>query len=312
MGVFSLATAILVLLVATGNEGPVAYINSVNQYPTAGRFLSYFVPIGILAIAVSVLIDELWARQEIRKTFNWMSLLDEVTIGVMLMASYGRDYHFDFSSQGGTMSVPVTINTALAMFVAAMIVAAALLEALRRPAPAEQYVAAEDTSALEAELARRNESGERISYFEGQNPAYLTVLVVVICCALVFGAVMSWRAAMPWACLLLLVAAGAITLLYGGIRVSVTSTLLDVRLGMLGIRLLTLPTAEIREVSVNGGAVAHDRGEAARSSKRETRALSLSGSTGVRIATTLGKQYLIGSDHPERLAAVLRAVTAKG
>jgi hypothetical protein len=135
------------------------------------------------------------------------------------------------------------------------------------------------------------------------------VLVVAACVVLVFGAVMSWRAGMPWVVLLLVVAAGAISLLYGGMRVSVTSYLLDVRLGMLGIRLLTLPTAEITEVAVSSAP--DPDGAESSETKRDVRGLSLSGSRGVRVATVLGKHYLIGSDRPERLAAVLRVVTAE-
>jgi hypothetical protein len=296
------------VLLAAGSEGPVAYVNSVNQYPGLKEFLSHFAPIGILAVGVSVLIDELWARQEARKSFNWMSLLDEAAIGFMLMLSYGREYEF-FTNEVGVFTHRVGINATLVFFIAAMIAAALALELLRRPAEREAYVASDDACAFESELQRRASSGQRISYFEGQNPGHLTVLVVVACAALIFAAVISWRAEMPWVSLLSVVAAGTFTLLCGGVRVSVTSTLLDVRLGMLGIRLLTLPTAEIGDVAVNG---APQQAEAeAADAKHEIRAFSLSGNRGVLVVTALGSRYLIGSDRPERLAAVLRAVTAK-
>jgi hypothetical protein len=308
VGVLLVTTEWTALLIVFGAEGPSAYVNHVNQYPTLGQFVSYFAPIGILVIGISVLIDELWARQEIRKTFNWMSLLDEVAIGVML--GYGKAHYFFPSTVAlGTLRHTVGINGPGATLVAVMIAAAALLEAFRRPAPREKHVIAE-TGALEAELTRRAESGERIAYFESQNPAHVTVLVIVVGALLIFAAVMSWRATMPWVALLLLLTAGATALVYGGMRVSVTSTLLDVRLGMLGIRLLTLPTAEINEVSVGGAAGVQDLGDRGRQN-REVRAFSLSGPKGVGITTALGRKYLIGSDHPERLAAVLRAVMAK-
>jgi hypothetical protein len=308
VGMFCGTIALSVMLLAAGREGPVAYVNSVNQYPSLKEFLSYFAPIGILVIGVSVLIDELWARQEVRRSFNWMSLLDEAAIGFMLMLSYGREYEF-YNNEVGVFTHRVGINTTLVFFIAVMIAAALALELLRPPAEREAYVASDDAGAFESELQRRASSGQRISYFEGQNPGHLTVLVVVACAALVFAAVISWRAEMPWVSLLSVVAAGTSTLLYGGVRVSVTSTLLDVRLGMLGIRLLTLPTAEIGGVAVNGAA---EQGKAeAAEAKREIGAFSLSGNRGVRIVTVVGRQYLIGSDRPERLAAVLRAVTAE-
>jgi hypothetical protein len=302
--VYGAAAAFAALVRAMGGpEEPIAYLNNVNQYPTFGHFLSFFGPIGVLAIAASVLLDELWTRQEVRKTYNWISLLDEVVIGLLLLAAYGKVHHFSFA--GDTLRHTVTFNRALGVLVAVMLAAAVLLELLRRPAPRQQYAVSEDTSALEAELARRTESGERISYFEGQNPASVTLLVALICAASVFGAVLSWRASLPWVSLLLLVIAGVAILAYGGTRVTVTSTLLEVRLGTLGIRLLVLPTAEVKEVAVYPDGGAEGAGE------RELKTLALSGRRGVAVGTISGRRYLIGSDRPERLAVVLRAVTAR-
>ncbi len=300
-GVYLATVAFATLVRAIGGpEQPIAYVNSVNQYPTFGHFLSSFGPVGILAIGASVMLDELWARQEIRKAYNWISLLDEVVIGLLLMVAYGKVHHIDYPG-GNTLQHTVTFNWTLGALVAAMVVAAALLELFRRPAPREQYAVSEDTSALEAELVRRTGSGERISYFEGQNPASLTVLVAMVCTVSVLGAILSWRASLPWVSLLLLVIAGTAVLGYGGTRVTVTSTLLDVRLGMLGIRLLILPTAEVKEVSVYPGEGAEG----------ELKSLSFGGRRGVAVGTVSGRRYLIGSDRPERLAVVLRAVMAR-
>jgi len=304
-GTVGLATCVLAL----GGDAPVAYINSVNQYPTFGEFLSYFAPLGILWLGLSMLIDELWARQEIRKSFNWMSLLDEAVLGFMLILAYGKDYQFH-PGPHGTLPATVALNYPIARVVAAMLAAAVLLELFRRPAPREPYVAAEGTGLLEAELAKRAASGERIAYFEGQNPAYVTILVVVVCASLVFGAAVSWRST-PWVAFLLLLAAGAVTLVCGGLRVSVTSTLLEVRLGMLGIRLLTLPTAEISEAAIHDFAPLKDFGGYGLRANREMMAFFFAGNRGVKITTVQGKRYLVGSDHPERLAAVLRAVTGQ-
>jgi len=294
LAVFCMTISFVLLIAATSRDDPRCYF-------TMRQFISYFGPVGIMVIGISVLIDELWGRQEVRKTFNWMSLFDEVSIGVMLVP-LGREFQ----------SYAPQISATLLRCAIAMICTALLLELFRRPTPRDRYVVAEDTSALEAELARRTESGERISYFEGQNPAYLTVLVAAVGVALVFGAVMSWRAAMPWVSLLLLVFAGALALLYGGIRVSVTSTLLEVRLGMLGIRLLTLPTADISQVSVYGSAAIQDVGGRAGRGSRELTVFCLGNRRGVEVATAPGKRYLIGSDRPERLAAVIAAARGAG
>ena len=39
--------------------------------------------ISILYIILSIVLDEAWARQEKRKTFNWVSLFDDVTIAAL-------------------------------------------------------------------------------------------------------------------------------------------------------------------------------------------------------------------------------------
>ena len=39
--------------------------------------------ISILYIILSIILDEAWARQEKRKTFNWVSLFDDVTVAAL-------------------------------------------------------------------------------------------------------------------------------------------------------------------------------------------------------------------------------------
>ena len=41
---------------------------------------------------------------------------------------------------------------------------------------------------------------------------------------------------------------------------------------------------------------------------REMKAYFLTGNMGVKLTLSDGKRYLIGSDHPERLAAVIKAL----
>ena len=42
--------------------------------------------ISIFFLALSVVLDELWVRQEKKKYFNWVSLLDEIIIGAMMIS----------------------------------------------------------------------------------------------------------------------------------------------------------------------------------------------------------------------------------
>ena len=268
--------------------------------PGPWQFLGNLVGVSLLLIGLSIFLDELWARQETRKTFNWMSLLDEAVVGLVVcgaLASLDRDAH---RGAGGP-------SMARLLIVAAPVVIALILELARPYVPREDLVQVEDTSALEAELTRRKAAGERIAYWEAQNPAWMTALIVAVAALLAFGAVMSYRQA-PWLSFLLLVLGAGLFLIYGGLRVSVTEGLVEVRLGMLGIRLLTMPTGEIAEVGVHTFAPLKDFGGYGIRGNREMKAYFVRGNRGVLLTSASGEKYLVGSDHPERLATVLRVV----
>ena len=44
--------------------------------------------VSLVAIAVSIAVDEFWARQEKRKRFNWASLIDEVFLGFLTAMTF--------------------------------------------------------------------------------------------------------------------------------------------------------------------------------------------------------------------------------
>jgi len=286
--------------IMTASGGLVYYVNNVNVVPGPWRFLGNLVGISVLLIGASIFIDELWARQETRKTFNWMSLFDETAVGIVVVASFASLNRAAHGSAGWAQIAGLLV-------IGCPVVVGIILELARPYVPREDLVQVEDTSALEAELTRRQAAGERITYWEAQNPAWMTALIVVTAAALAFGAATSYRQA-PWLSFLLLVLGAGLFLIYGGLRVSVTEGLVEVRLGMLGIRLLTMPTNEIAEVSVHTFAPLKDFGGYGIRGNREMKAYFFRGNRGVLLRSTRGKKYLVGSDRPERLATVLRVV----
>jgi len=66
-----------------------------NRWGSPWELFAVFVGLGLLYLGISILVDELWARQETRKTFNWLSLFDEAIIAIFAatIAGYGDFRH---------------------------------------------------------------------------------------------------------------------------------------------------------------------------------------------------------------------------
>ncbi len=96
-------------------------------------------------------------------------------------------------------------------------------------------------------------------------------------------------------------------LCYGGLRVSVTSERVEVRLGMIGLRLLRVPSSELAASEVRAFSPLGEFGGWGIRYNGRMWAFYWRGTRGVELRTKAGKQYLIGSDHPERLAAAITA-----
>ncbi len=60
-----------------------------NAYGSPWFVFALVIGISILFIGISVLVDELWARQEKTKMFNWFSLLDDIVVGTMVGITLG-------------------------------------------------------------------------------------------------------------------------------------------------------------------------------------------------------------------------------
>lgn len=273
-----------------------------DHYGSPWQVLIGVIGLSVLYIAISVLIDELWARQENRKSFNWISFLDEVTVGALsgLALSYLK-----MLSKGGH-SMPARFEYMLTMAGLAA-VGAFVVETQRPYMPHEQHILQEDPAAIEKEIAERREAGTAMVYLESQNPAYNTVLVALTTLAMACGAAASW-VNVPLVSAVMMVLAIVFLIPYGGLRVMVTPNRLLVHMGIVGVPLLDLDTANIASVEVIDFAPLRDFGGYGIRFGRGMKAYFFRGTRGVVVTATSGKKYLIGSDQPEKLAAVLRAV----
>ena len=80
-------------------------------------------------------------------------------------------------------------------------------------------------------------------------------------------------------------------------------------MGLLGIRLLRMKTSDIASADLHNFSPLRDFGGYGIRFNKEMKAYFLNGERGVKITTRAGKKYLVGSDHPERLAAVINTVS---
>ncbi len=255
-------------------------------------------------LILSVWLDELWARQEKKKTFNWMSLFDEFAIGSMcgvqiayvdMLASPLKVFPFPWVE----MVAACGLGTGLAV----------VLEFMRPYRHYEKKLAVEDASQVAEEITSIIQAGQPVSYWESQNPPYAGALAVIVPLIMIIAAVFTWTA-LPWLAVILALIALAMISTYGGFRTHVTRDEVTLRLGLLGIKILQIKMADITGVELHSFSPLQDFGGYGIRFNREMQAYYLQGDRGVKITTRDGKKYLIGSDHPQNLAAVIDSVRA--
>ena len=60
-----------------------------DNYGSPWFAFSLTAAISVLFISISIFLDELWARQETAKSFNWLSIFDDVVVGLMAGVNIG-------------------------------------------------------------------------------------------------------------------------------------------------------------------------------------------------------------------------------
>jgi hypothetical protein len=286
-------------------EAPVHYNwNGIpDNYGSPWLSIGLVLGLSVLFLVISGIIDEAWARNERKKTFNWLCLFDEIVVGLLVGINAG--YLDSLQSGSGAFSFPGTYVATLA---GGAIILAVILELVRPFRPSADRLTVEDTSGLAAELTARLKDNQPFLYWESQNPVYFNLLSIVLPILLLAGAILSWSS-VPWVSLMLLALSIIFFLFYGGMRTVVVSQEITVRFGLPGLKVLKLKTEEIDRAEVIQFAPLGDFGGYGIRFNGKITAYYLRGSRGVKITTRQGKQYLIGSDHPEQLLTVIKAIT---
>jgi hypothetical protein len=261
--------------------------------------------LSLFYLVLSIALDEIWARQEKAKTFNWLSLFDDIVVGLLVGMSLGNIaflksgaslFHFPWVYFG--LTAGITTLTAI------------LLEQARPFRAGPQQAASQDITSIEREYEKRAKENKPFIYWESQNPLYVTLLTIILPLILLAGAVINWFS-QPWASLLLLVVGLLLIIPYGGLRTVITQHDITVRFGLPGIRVLRLKITDIANLEVKEFAPLRDFGGYGIRFNGRTTAYYMRGNRGVKLVLANGKEYLIGSDHAEQLLAIIRVMVGK-
>jgi len=183
------------------------------------------------------------------------------------------------------------------------------LETLRPFSPPPNVIVEPKADAFARSLDERIVRGERVVYWDVQNPAYVTWLSLGL--PLLFwvsgGLIYALE---PWASVLLASLGLLFVQFYGGQRTRVTNDTVTIRYGLAGIRVFRCTTASIVGVSIRSFAALQEFGGYGIRLSGSTMGYFLAGSRGVRIERSGRRDVLIGSRQPERLAEAVRAVSS--
>jgi len=260
--------------------------------------------LGILVIfmIVSIIIDEVWVRNERKKSFNWFCLMDELFGGFMAGIYIG---HIQYIKAG---DVNFTFPWGMIGIVAgSAIVLAIILELMRPFQPKPTAIPFSDTKVMEKELEQRIKGNTKFIYWSSQNPFWVSLLSIVLPFIMVTGAIILGFT-LWWAGLILGISGASMIMMYGGLRVSVTKEAITVSFGMLGSKVLTLKTSEITSMELKEFSPIADFGGYGIRFNGKVTAYYLRGSRGIEFTLLNGKKYLIGSDRPEEFYAVVQAM----
>ncbi len=260
----------------------------------------------VLVIGIAVSSAEQWVRKETKKSFHLWSLFDDLFVG--FMAGIGIAYVKAITSGGDTFRFPW--QTVL-LVAGATTVIAAMLEFIRPFRPFEgriEMAAHADKSVLAEEVREKLSREGAVAYFETQNPMWNRALSVILPVFAAGQATVDYSQTGELNFVPLIVAAVIVVLLFGGMRTIVTRNDVTVRFGTPGIRALHVSMNEIRDVTLRPFFPLGDFHGYGIRYNGQMKGVFLRGGIGVEITTRQGRHYLIGSDNPERLAAVVTTI----
>jgi len=261
--------------------------------------------LGFFFIGLTVLLDELWARQETRKRFNALSLLDEFVLSLMvgiqssLLVAATNEPSFYRISWG---MIALTVGGAVLLGV---------LAELKRPFRASAVRPVVDdnhsTEAFRKHLIERVKGGETVVFWDVQNPRYVAWLSIGVPLVLWASSGFLIRESV-WPAIMNGVIGLLLLFYYGGQRTRVNRAGITIRYGLTGIRIFCCRFDEIADIRIRSFAPLAEFGGYGIRARRGTTAYFLAGGEGVQLNLLNRRSALIGSSNPERLASAIEVV----
>ena len=140
-------------------------------------WLAFGITLGVSLLfgILSIMFDETWARSEKRKSFNWISLFDEIMVGILV----GIDLGYLSALESGATNFKLPLADIL-ITLGIAVVLAVILEFLRPFRPNPQTLPTEDVSQLEKEIQMRLRDNRSFIYWQSQNPGWLRILTILL------------------------------------------------------------------------------------------------------------------------------------
>lgn len=241
-----------------------------------------------LYMVMSVFFDESWAKNEQpQKSFNWMSLFDEITIALLALSIWN-------------ITKPAEPSIAWSLVIGALI-AGCLIEA-RRPYRAEPI-----DELLQPSSQLTVKPGTNWLFYQRQNPLHLNLIVVLLGATLIYQVTLGPAKGDLWFGLFNVVITGVLLSLWNGMRVSVSPSKISVRLGMFNWKLLEISPDQIVSAEVAHFNPIRDFGGWGIRISRSKKGFFFEGNQGVLITPKRGMPVLIGSNQPHELLQAVQA-----
>ena len=282
----------------------VDWSGQVTSWGSPGLVFGLVAGLGLFFISLTFLLDELWARQESRKRFNFLSLLDEFVLS-LLVTIQGS---FLLESVRGPDVYHTPWQTILPVVFGAVLLGT-LIE-LKRPVRASAGLPETEhtAEAFRNHIGKRIDAGETIVFWDIQNPKYVSWLSIGVPLALWLSAGFLIRESLWAACLN--AAIGVLLLLFfGGQRTRVSRNGIIIRYGLMGIPIFRCQLSEIEGHRIRSFAPLADFGGYGIRVAKGVTAYYLAGRMGVQLDLVNRRSVLIGSSSPERLAVVIEALS---
>jgi len=283
----------------------VDWFGNVTSWGSPWLAFGLVIGLGLFLIALSVLLDELWARQETRRRFNFLSLLDEFVLS-LLVAIQGSSL---LASARGSSAYGIDWQTTSLIVGGALLLG--VLSEMKRPfigSVSEDQQEQRTVEAFRQHLSARLAADEKVVFWDIQNPRYVAWLSIGVPLVLWISAGLLVRESL-WAASLNAAIGVLLLLFYGGQRTRVSHEGITLRYGLMGIRIFRCQLSDIARIQIRSFAPLADFGGYGIRMGRGVTAYFLAGGKGVQLDLHSRRSVLIGSSSAERLAAVIEALS---